>query len=94
MPAMVQIKKTPAARKKVVFEYTHALDAGVTITNLAYETETGITAGDGEVEEDGQTAFFFVSGGTSGRSYKVSLIATMSDTQILEDTISVQVKSP
>ena len=104
--AIVKFQQTPSEVKKYVFDYTDALDSGETISALAYANETvlpypccatppsPITVGGGSVESGGQIAFFFVSGGTDGVSYKASLIVTTSAGQTLEDTISVQVKAP
>lgn len=105
MPSIEKFQKTPTARKKFVFDYSDALDTGVTISTLSYAVEavlpqgcvttpTLVTADGGTVEESGQAAYFFVGAGQDGFTYKVSLIATASDTQVFEDTISVQVKNP
>jgi hypothetical protein len=104
MPSLDKFQQTPSEVKKYVFDYTCALDDDETISTLAYATETvpapgcvtpaAITAGSGQVESGGKIAFFLVSGGSDGANYKVSLLVTTSAGQTLENTISVQIKSP
>lgn len=86
--------KQPAERKRYSIDYSDWLDTGETIS-----TATFAVAPTGALEVDAYTigspatsVVFFVNGGTSGVTYKVTVTITTSGGQIKEDEILFSVR--
>lgn len=89
--------KTPDEIKRYGVDYSQWLDTTeqVNSTTLAVSgPDNTLTATQSSISSDGRKVAFFVSGGTSGKSYNVYVEARTTIGQLREDTIPFVVVAP
>lgn len=102
MPLCDPITKQPNERYTVSLDYSSKLPEGATIDHAgvsAWDLTNDMDASSellsttiGTVSEDGLYVGVALKGGIDGREYKVTVLATLSDGEVLEDDVTVYVR--
>lgn len=83
--------KQPAEVLDYDIDYSSALDTGDTIVAHTVTAETGITV-DTSVIVGGVYVKIWLSGGTNGATYKITLTVTTAAGRVREDEIKLKIK--
>lgn len=87
---LAHFRKQPRESLQYAVDYGPWADSGVSVSSSQVEvsptTTPPLVVSDQFVEAD-TTLTFFVSGGVSGNQYQVTVLATMSDNQLVEREI-------
>lgn len=98
--ALKQITKDPDERKNYSASYTKWLEAGETLTDVAFsvvpeglaDEVTALSVASSAINTDGNAVSFYLVGGTADETYKLYLTATTSTSQIKQDYAVVVVR--
>lgn len=91
-----EIAKQSSEKRPVTVDYEDRLPTAVTVSSCAVAayllpggtSDNSVISGTAaSVDGDGLTASIYVRAGTSGRRYKVTFTATLSDTSVFEDDV-------
>lgn len=102
MAILERFTKQPNDNLKYTIDYRDWLPTGVSVASCVVSDVSVINSSESDVGEPtltasvpvvvgGNLATFFAASGTDGKNYKVTFLATMSDTQLLESEIEFRV---
>lgn len=88
---LAKFPKSPGDRKRYSIDYSQWLDAGEVLSNVVTSTDDpdGVYVDGILIDPTGQdTVIMYVSGGSRGRSYDVSITVTTTGDQVREDYVT------
>ena len=96
-----EITKQPGENYPFSVDYTGQLPTGATLSSAAVtviqiDTGTNVTAtllASGTATISGNQAIVRLQSGTNGQAYRITFLATLSDTSILEDDVILRVQA-
>jgi hypothetical protein len=102
MALLDRFKKQPSDNLKYNIDYSAWLPSGVSVSNSVVSSIDVVNPASTDVGEPtltisspvivgGTIVQYFASSGTDGKTYKVTFLATMTDTQALESEIEFRV---
>lgn len=87
--------KAPGETKRYSIDYTNWLDSGETVTSVTYAvSDAALVVSNTSINPSGVLAVFYVSAGTSGVVYEVTVTATTSASQVKQDVVQYTIQDP
>jgi hypothetical protein len=95
---IAKFSKTPLERTRYVMDYSDWLDTGETITHIGYgvvpnDDPADLTVDTASLSPDKLSGIFFANGGIDGVTYRVTVQANTSGSQIKRDQVVFNVKA-